>query len=95
MALVLITGRPGSGKTTLVRDVLEALDAPASGFYTRELRDGEGRREGFEIVTLDGETAVLSHVDIDGPRVGRYGVDIAALERIGCRRWNAVSQRAS
>ena len=82
MALVLVTGRPGSGKTTLVRSVLEALDAPASGFYTRELRGPDGRRAGFEIVTLDGETAVLAHVDFGGPRVGRYGVDVAALERI-------------
>ena len=31
MAAVLITGRTGIGKTTLVRRVLDALDAPAGG----------------------------------------------------------------
>ncbi len=83
MAAILITGRPGAGKTTLVRSVLDALDTPASGFYTRELRDAGGRRAGFELVTLDGETATLADTrTTDGPRVGRYGVDLAALDRV-------------
>lgn len=83
MALILITGRPGCGKTTLVRRAVEALDAPAGGFYTRELRAG-GRRTGFEIVTLDGQVATLSSVHIESPHhVGRYGVDIEALDRVG------------
>jgi len=42
-----------------------------------------GRRVGFEIVTLDGEIAWLSHVDFPGPqRVGKYGVDLEALHRV-------------
>ena len=84
MPAVLVTGRPGSGKTTLLRRVLEALQAPASGFYTRETRGPGGRRTGFELVTLDGQVATLAHTDIRGPhRVGRYGVDIEALDRVG------------
>jgi nucleoside-triphosphatase len=83
VAAILITGRPGSGKTTLVRRALEALDAPAGGFYTRETRDAGGRRAGFEIVTLDGQAAALARTGLPGPRVGRYGVDVAALERVG------------
>lgn len=83
MAAILVTGRPGSGKTTLVRAVIKALDAPAGGFYTRELRDAGGARTGFEIVTLDGATATLASIGIDGPRVGRYGVDVGALDRVG------------
>ena len=83
MAAFLITGRPGSGKTTLVRDIIEALAAPAGGFYTRELRDAAGHRTGFEIVTLDGATATLADVaSASQHRVGRYGVDIDALERV-------------
>ncbi len=84
MAAILVTGKPGSGKTTLVREVLEALQAPASGFYTRETRGQDSRRDGFELVTLDGEVATLARVGMAGPhRVGRYGVDLDALERVG------------
>ncbi len=80
---LLLTGRPGVGKTTLVRRVVQRLGRPAGGFYTRELRQ-HGRRIGFEIETLAGETAILAHVDIRSRyRVGRYGVDVEALERVG------------
>ncbi len=37
-------------------------------------------------MTLEGETAVLAHVGFTGPfRVGKYGVDVAALERAGVK----------
>jgi nucleoside-triphosphatase len=82
-ANLLITGRPGVGKTTLVRRVLDALDdVPATGFYTAEIRTG-GQRLGFLVVTLDGREAVLAHVKIRSKhRVSRYGVDVAAFERV-------------
>ena len=84
MPAILVTGRPGSGKTTLVRQVVDSLDTPAGGFYTRETRGPDGRRTGFELVTLAGEVATLASVRIAGPhRVGRYGVDVEALERVG------------
>ncbi|MEW6143197.1 MAG: nucleoside-triphosphatase [Chloroflexota bacterium] len=80
---LLITGKPGCGKTTLVRTVVEWSRADAGGFYTEEIREDSERR-GFRIVTLGGRSAVLSHVNIRGPyRVGRYGVDLAALEEVG------------
>lgn len=57
----------------------------AGGFYTEEIRAG-GVREGFRLVTLEGETAVLAHVDLPGPfRVSKYGVDVAALDRVGAK----------
>jgi nucleoside-triphosphatase len=41
-------------------------------------------RVGFEIVTLDGQAAMLSHVDFPGPyRVGKYGVNLENLHRLG------------
>lgn len=84
MPALLITGRPGSGKTTLLRQAVQALGQPAAGFYTRETRDAHGQRTGFEIVTLDGQTATLARVGLASPHhVGRYGVDLAALERVG------------
>lgn len=81
---LLLTGRPGCGKTTVVqRIVAGGLPLAAGGFYTQELRSAGGERLGFEIVTLNGQRAVLAHVDLPGPpRVGKYGVDLAALDRL-------------
>ena len=80
---VLLTGRPGCGKTTLIKRVVNKLKLPAGGFYTEEIRE-HGQRVGFKIVTLDGETAVLAHVDFKTPqRLGKYGLDLSGLETVG------------
>lgn len=79
---LLLTGPPQCGKTTVVHRVVKDFPGQAAGFFTREVRVA-GRRVGFEIVTLDGQVAWLSHVDFPGPqRVGRYGVDLEALHRV-------------
>jgi len=78
----LVTGPPGCGKTTLLRQVVAELGLRAGGFYTEEVRE-RGQRIGFRLSTLDGRQAVLASVDIAGPpHVGRYGVDLAALEGV-------------
>ena len=80
---ILLTGRPGCGKTTLIQRVANNLPQRAGGFYTEEIRDG-GMRVGFKIVALDGEEAVFAHVDLKTrSRIGKYGLDLSALERIG------------
>ncbi len=82
---LLLTGRPGIGKTTVVKAVAKLLGDRAGGFYTEEIR-GSGGRKGFRLVTLDGQEAVMAHVDLRGPgrpRVSRYGVDVRAIERVG------------
>jgi nucleoside-triphosphatase len=57
-------------------------DVPVSGFVTREIRE-RGRRSGFRIETVAGEEGILARVGYrGGPRVGRYGVDLEAFERI-------------
>lgn len=78
---LLLTGRPGVGKTTLIKKLSETLKPfHPVGFYTDEIREG-GVRKGFELVTLDGRRRILSHVGIKGPyRVGKYSVDIAGFE---------------
>jgi nucleoside-triphosphatase len=80
---ILVTGSPGIGKTTLVRRVVERLHGKRlTGFYTEELR-GRGGRTGFRIVTLDGREARLATVGGGGgPRVGRYSVDVAAIDAL-------------
>ena len=80
---VLLTGRPGCGKTSVIHRTLALIDRPVGGFYTREIRQA-GQRLGFEIVSLDEQSAILAHVDLPGSqRVGKYGLDLAALESLG------------
>lgn len=42
--ILLITGRPGVGKTTLIRRLAETLGDRAGGFYTEEIREAGERR---------------------------------------------------
>lgn len=79
---ILVTGYPGVGKTTLIVKVAQRLKRhQPAGFYTQEIRHRD-HRVGFELVTLEGRRQILSHVDIDSrERVGKYGVDVAALDR--------------
>ena len=80
---VLLTGRPGCGKTTLVKRVVKNLSQRAAGFYTEEMRDG-GIRVGFRLVTLEGDEGVLAHIDFKtSERVGKYGLELSALEAVG------------
>jgi nucleoside-triphosphatase len=80
---VLLTGRPGCGKTTLVKRVVNELSPSAGGFYTEEIRERR-QRVGFKIITLDGDDAVFAHVDLQTPeRVAKYRLDLSALETVG------------
>jgi nucleoside-triphosphatase len=80
---ILLTGRPGCGKTTLIKRVVNKLALPAGGFYTEEIRE-RGGRVGFKLVTLDAREAVFAHVHFKTPeRLGKYGLDLSALESVG------------
>lgn len=80
---ILLTGRPGIGKTTIVKRVAKGLQGQAGGFYTVEIREG-GLRQGFRIVTMQSATGVLAHVSHESPyRVGKYGVDVDSLNKVG------------
>lgn len=86
----LVTGAPGIGKTTLIRQVVSTMRMRAAGFYTEDLQNS-GMREGFRLVTLDGDMALLASGRHPGPvRVSKYGVDLQELERVGV----AALQRA-
>jgi len=82
-SVYLLTGAPGCGKTTLIRDLINGTSVPAGGFYTQEIRSG-ATRQGFQIITLDGRSAPLAKTGIPSPcRVGKYGIDLSGLEEIG------------
>lgn len=78
----LLTGEPGCGKTTIIKEALSGTSKSAGGFYTEEIRS-RGIRQGFKIVTLDGKSAVLAHTDVRSPhRVSKYGVDIDNMDGV-------------
>jgi nucleoside-triphosphatase len=79
---IFLTGLPGSGKTTAIRTIVSRLSIRTGGFYTEEIRKG-GKREGFKMITLDGQEGILAHINIRGtPRISKYGVDLACIERL-------------
>jgi nucleoside-triphosphatase len=80
---LLLTGQPGTGKTALIKEALARTRVQGGGFYTEEMRTG-GIRQGFKIVTLNGQEAILAHVNISSPyQVSKYRVDTDALDRVG------------
>ena len=84
---ILLTGKPGSGKTTLiiklVTEMISQLRLRPGGFYTHETKEGFFR-SGFKIFSLDGKEGVLADTKLESPhKVGKYGVDLKALEEIG------------
>ncbi len=84
--VILLTGRPGVGKSTVIKKIVSRLGGNSGGFYTRELRVG-GRRTGFEIVTLAGQTGYLA---TKVPNItlahsvpfGKYRVNLEAIASI-------------
>jgi len=79
---ILLTGKPGTGKTTALISAIDMIGEDAGGFYTREIRTGR-ERSGFEIVTLSGNKRTMASKGFKGRhRVGSYGVDIEAIDTL-------------
>ena len=91
---VLLTGSPGVGKTTVVERLVErARDKGKSvrGVLSPEMRGthemrADGGRIGFRITDVStGRSDVMAHIrydEDDRPSVGRYGVDVPAVDKI-------------
>ncbi len=81
--MLLLTGSPGVGKTTVIRRAVGHLQRRRlGGFYTEEIRE-RGARTGFRLCTFEGTAIVMAHVEhAKGFRVGRYGVDVPAIDRV-------------
>ncbi len=83
MKHLLIVGRPGVGKTTLMKRLTQSLrQAPIDGFLTEELREG-GQRLGFWLSSLEGRQVLLAHRRMEGThRVGPYKINVTVLEEV-------------
>ena len=79
---IFLTGAPSSGKTTVIKRLIGRLVFPVQGFYTEEERV-EGRRVGFLMKALDGQSGYLAHQDIHSQcHIRRFGVSIENIETI-------------
>ncbi len=103
---ILLTGRPGIGKTTIIQTFARRCPVSMGGFFTREIRE-YGTRVGFSIEAIrswdqenregNGEKyrAVMAHVNSPSPyRVGRYGVNMSAIEKVGIAALREGTRRA-
>ncbi len=84
-----ITGLPGAGKTYALMKVMEMLEADGmtvGGMITEPIVK-KNRREGFYVMDwASKERRVFASKDIESKiTVGRYGVDVTALEEVGVR----------
>lgn len=81
---IAVTGRPGIGKSTLVKRVADSVRMDAGGIITGDIRES-GKRVGFEIEDIStGQKGILAHVNQEsGPRVSKYRVCLKDLENIG------------
>ncbi len=83
---MILTGRPGSGKSTIVMKVVEEArkrGLKVGGITTPEVREG-GVRVGFLIVDLlTGERVWMARKGLKSAfRVSKYGVDVEAIDRM-------------
>ena len=78
---ILVSGLPGIGKTTLIRNLIEKIPLlQPRGFYTEEIRYGE-QRKGFQAVSLGGEKLILAHVLLQSSyNIGKYKVDVKGFD---------------
>lgn len=77
---IIIRGRPHTGKTTLIKELINELNIPWVGFYTEEIRKNN-IRVGFKIVDMDGKQKIFAHINFTTRyRVGKYCVDIQTLD---------------
>lgn len=85
-ANLLITGPPGCGKSTVLSRTADRLtrEGLAVGGLVAPQMTTLGARVGFRIEDLaSGQGEVMAHVDHrEGPRVGKYRVNVEAVDRI-------------
>jgi len=87
--ILLLRGPPGVGKTSLILKVIELLEKEKfniGGMISQEVREN-GVRTGFKIIDIKtGQEGMLASIyQKDGPRIGKYRVNLKDLENIGVK----------
>lgn len=93
-----ITGLPGAGKTQSLIKVINMLEANGQvvgGMITEPIVENN-RRVGFYVMNwMSREREVFAHIKFDSKIIiGRYGVNIAALENVGVRALEQAGEGA-
>ncbi|MGB8084743.1 MAG: NTPase [Nitrososphaeraceae archaeon] len=94
MTIIILTGAPGVGKTTIVRDVAQKLKeggVRVGGVVSREIRTNNVRT-GFEFIDLaTNDRDTLASITGNGPRVGKYYVNLSGCRFAAERLINALT----
>ncbi len=97
--ILLITGPPGIGKTTVLTKTVSLLRErgfSVGGMLSREIREN-GVRVGFEILDVGSQKCGwLARVDQpEGPRMGKYRVNLQDLEVIGAKAITDATEKCN
>ena len=82
MKNIFITGKPGCGKTTLIKEITKEIKFPFFGFLTEEIRE-KGKRKGFKILDFQGKEGILAQKGRGKYQLGKYKVNVELFEKIG------------
>ncbi len=81
--IVLLTGLPGTGKTTVLEHFLKDYSGDCFWIVSKELRNETKERIGFEVILSDGRKDIFAHkTEIKSEhRIGDYQVDLNVIEK--------------
>lgn len=90
---IIIMGLPQTGKSTLLKSVLDSYDGMITGLITTEMREND-KRVGFTMGNyhkrdqINPFAKVIAHVDFDSNiKVSKYRVNISEINKQALSQW--------
>ena len=89
----LITAPPRTGKTTLIKKIVQQMgEENFCGFITEEMREN-GERVGFKVKEINGKEFILAHINIKSDhKISRYFVDADAFENFAADFFSRIDK---